>query len=116
MLATVSHPAVLELEDDAIADIQVLAVSVRRAALEADHAAVDNHMAGKQQFSASHDERAYRDYRQRFAGGAGTYPLIGTPDEIAAVQEGVERVAEEKQPFEVAVIPHAEAVEFFRRK
>jgi alkanesulfonate monooxygenase SsuD/methylene tetrahydromethanopterin reductase-like flavin-dependent oxidoreductase (luciferase family) len=55
----------------------------RYAAREADHDAVDNHMAGKKQFSASHDERAYRDYRQRFAGGAGTYPLIGTPDRIA---------------------------------
>jgi FMNH2-dependent dimethyl sulfone monooxygenase len=61
----------------------------RYALHEADHAAVDNHMAGKQQFSASHDERAYRDYRQRFAGGAGTYPLIGTPDEIAATVGGI---------------------------
>src|SRR5918997_2399793 len=37
-----------------------------------------------------------------------------TPEEIAAVQEGMGQVAKEKQPFEVAVIPHAEAVEFFR--
>jgi alkanesulfonate monooxygenase SsuD/methylene tetrahydromethanopterin reductase-like flavin-dependent oxidoreductase (luciferase family) len=49
----------------------------------ADHAAVDAHMAGKQAHSHSHDERAYAEYRQRFAGGAGTYPLIGTPDRIA---------------------------------
>lgn len=56
----------------------------RYALREADHAAVDNHMAGKKQFSASHDERAYIEYRQRFAGGAGTYPLVGTPEEIAA--------------------------------
>lgn len=55
----------------------------RYALHEADHAAVDNHMAGKKQFSHSHDERAYRDYRQRFAGGAGSYPLIGTPEVIA---------------------------------
>ena len=40
MLATVSNPAVLELEDDAVADIQVLAVSIRGAALDADHAVV----------------------------------------------------------------------------
>ena len=40
-------------------------------------------MAGKKQFSQSHDERAYREYRQRFAGGAGTYPLVGTPERIA---------------------------------
>lgn len=55
----------------------------RYALREADHAAVDNHMAGKKEFAASHDERAFRDYRQRFAGGAGTYPLVGTPDRIA---------------------------------
>ena len=41
-------------------------------------------MAGKQQFSASHDPEAYRLYRKRFAGGAGTYPLVGTPKDIAA--------------------------------
>ena len=41
-------------------------------------------MAGKKQFSQSHDERAYREYRQRFAGGAGTYPLVGTPEKVAA--------------------------------
>ena len=52
----------------------------RYALREADHGAVDNHMAGKKQFSQSHDERAYREYRQRFAGGAGTYPLVGTPE------------------------------------
>jgi len=55
----------------------------RYALREADQAAVDNHMAGKKQFSRSHDERAYRDYRQRFAGGAGSYPLVGTPADIA---------------------------------
>jgi FMNH2-dependent dimethyl sulfone monooxygenase len=55
----------------------------RYAMREADQAAVDNHMAGKKQFSASHDARAYNEYRQRFAGGAGTYPLIGTPQKIA---------------------------------
>lgn len=55
----------------------------RYALRDADHGAVDNHMAGKKQFSQSHDERAYLEYRQRFAGGAGTYPLIGTPDRIA---------------------------------
>ena len=56
----------------------------RYAVREADHGAVDNHMAGKKQFSRSHDERAYRDYRQRFAGGAGSFPLVGTPEAIAA--------------------------------
>ena len=37
-----------------------------------------------------------------------------TPDELKAVQEGMGQVAKQKQPFEVAEIPHAEAVEFFR--
>ena len=49
-----------------------------------DRGAVDQHMAGKQQFSASHDPEAYRSYRKRFAGGAGTYPLVGTPSDIVA--------------------------------
>ena len=54
----------------------------RYAVTEADHAAVDAHMAGKKEFSSSHDTDAYDRYRQRFAGGAGSYPLVGTPDVI----------------------------------
>ena len=57
----------------------------------ADHDAVDAHMAGKKAFSGSHDPEAYARYRQRFAGGAGTYPLIGAPgrivDELRAIAE-----------------------------
>ena len=60
------------------------------AAREADHAAVDEHMAGKRQFSGSHDEAAYRLHRQRFAGGAGTFPLVGTPIDVA---EGLGAIA-----------------------
>jgi dimethylsulfone monooxygenase len=56
----------------------------RYAVTMADHEAVDAHMAGKQAFSQSHDADAYDRYRQRFAGGAGSYPLIGTPESIAA--------------------------------
>ena len=57
----------------------------RRYAVElADHVAVDNHMRLKKQLAHSHDPRAFDLYRQRFAGGTGTYPLIGTPDTIAA--------------------------------
>src|SRR5207248_5378600 len=40
VLPTVSNPAVLELEDNAVANIQVLAVSLCGAALDADHAVV----------------------------------------------------------------------------
>ena len=48
-----------------------------------DTASVDHYMGAKQQFSGSHDAEAYRLHRQRFVGGAGTYPLVGTPDRIA---------------------------------
>lgn len=49
----------------------------------ADTAAID-YMMGKQAANASnHDPDTYRLHRKWFAGGAGTYPLIGTPDDIA---------------------------------
>jgi alkanesulfonate monooxygenase SsuD/methylene tetrahydromethanopterin reductase-like flavin-dependent oxidoreductase (luciferase family) len=49
----------------------------------ADNASVDHYMGQKQKFSGSHEEDAYRLHRKRFAGGAGTYPLVGTPVHIA---------------------------------
>ncbi len=55
----------------------------RFAVREADHAAVDRHMAMKQAMSGSHDEETYARHRKRFAAGAGTYPLVGTPRRIA---------------------------------
>jgi alkanesulfonate monooxygenase SsuD/methylene tetrahydromethanopterin reductase-like flavin-dependent oxidoreductase (luciferase family) len=48
-----------------------------------DTGAVDRHMAGKAAHSGSHDADAYRLHRKRFAGGAGTFPLVGTPKKIA---------------------------------
>ncbi len=54
----------------------------RYAVTEADHAAVDYHMASKKEFANSHDTAAFDKYRKRFAGGAGTYPLVGTPEKI----------------------------------
>ena len=63
----------------------------RYAVTLADDAAVDRHMAGKAAHSGGHDESAYRLHRKRFAGGAGTYPLVGTPARIA---EEMRRVAE----------------------
>jgi alkanesulfonate monooxygenase SsuD/methylene tetrahydromethanopterin reductase-like flavin-dependent oxidoreductase (luciferase family) len=48
-----------------------------------DTVAVDHHMGAKAAFSASHDPVAYRLHRQRFAGGAGTYPLVGAPGRVA---------------------------------
>jgi FMNH2-dependent dimethyl sulfone monooxygenase len=56
-----------------------------------DTAGADHYMGNKQKFSASHDPEAYRLHRKRFAGGAGTYPLIGTPariaEQLAAISE-----------------------------
>jgi alkanesulfonate monooxygenase SsuD/methylene tetrahydromethanopterin reductase-like flavin-dependent oxidoreductase (luciferase family) len=54
----------------------------RYAVTMADTAAVDAHMAGKKEFSQSHDTDAYDRYRKRFAGGAGSFPLVGTPEKI----------------------------------
>ncbi|MDO9527206.1 MAG: LLM class flavin-dependent oxidoreductase [Gemmobacter sp.] len=70
----------------------------RYAATEADHAAVDAHMAGKKEFSSSHDSSAYDLYRKRFGGGAGSYPLVGTPEQVAEemaaiAAEGYEGIA-----------------------
>jgi alkanesulfonate monooxygenase SsuD/methylene tetrahydromethanopterin reductase-like flavin-dependent oxidoreductase (luciferase family) len=48
-----------------------------------DTAATDHYMATKEQHSGSHDPVAYRLHRQRFVGGGGTYPLVGTPRDIA---------------------------------
>ncbi len=49
----------------------------------ADNAALD-YMMGKQAANATnHDPETYRLHRKWFAGGAGTYPLIGTPADIA---------------------------------
>ncbi|MFT0172605.1 LLM class flavin-dependent oxidoreductase [Paraburkholderia mimosarum] len=49
-----------------------------------DEPAVEDHMSRKKEFSNSHDDEAYRRYRQRFAAGAGSYPLVGTPEQIVA--------------------------------
>ena len=48
-----------------------------------DTVSVDRYMKAKQTFSGSHDADSYRLHRKRFAAGAGTYPLVGTPRHIA---------------------------------
>lgn len=55
----------------------------RIAVREADTEAVERHMAMKQATSGSHDPAAYALHAKRFAAGAGTYPLVGTPERIA---------------------------------
>jgi alkanesulfonate monooxygenase SsuD/methylene tetrahydromethanopterin reductase-like flavin-dependent oxidoreductase (luciferase family) len=47
-----------------------------------DTASVESYMGAKERYSSSHDPEAYRLHRKRFVGGAGTYPLIGTPRRI----------------------------------
>ena len=49
-----------------------------------DSAAADIYMAAKEKNSSSHDPQTYRKHRKRFTGGAGTYPLVGTPEHDAA--------------------------------
>jgi alkanesulfonate monooxygenase SsuD/methylene tetrahydromethanopterin reductase-like flavin-dependent oxidoreductase (luciferase family) len=49
----------------------------------ADDAGADHYMRAKEKNSGSHDPEAYRLHRKRFVGGAGTYPLVGTPQHIA---------------------------------
>ena len=56
----------------------------RFAVREADHEAVERQMKMKQASSSSHDPIAYQLHAKRFAGGAGGYPLIGSPATIAA--------------------------------
>jgi FMNH2-dependent dimethyl sulfone monooxygenase len=48
-----------------------------------DTAAADFYMGNKEKYSYSHDPETYRWHRKRFVGGAGTYPLVGTPRRIA---------------------------------
>jgi dimethylsulfone monooxygenase len=49
----------------------------------ADTESVEHYVGQKQKFSGSHSEQAYQLHRKRFAAGAGTYPLVGTPTHIA---------------------------------
>jgi FMNH2-dependent dimethyl sulfone monooxygenase len=79
-------------------DAEAEAYYERYAVTMADRDAVDAHMAGKKEFSQSHDPHAYDLYRQRFAGGAGTYPLVGSPrkiteEMIAIAKQGYEGIA-----------------------
>lgn len=50
---------------------------------KADREAVDLHMKMKKSMAFSHDPKVFSAYKKRFAGGAGTYALVGTPERIA---------------------------------
>jgi len=64
----------------------------RYAVAEADHDAVEFHMKLKKEFAQSHDPHVFDRYRQRFAGGVGTYPLVGTPERIVAEMVAMQRI------------------------
>ena len=49
----------------------------------ADDQALDYYLATQSANALNHDPETYRLHRQWFAGGAGTYPLVGTPGDIA---------------------------------
>ncbi|MFQ5740020.1 MAG: LLM class flavin-dependent oxidoreductase [Acidobacteriota bacterium] len=49
---------------------------------KADQGAVDYHIQMKKAFAHSHDPHVFTQYRKRFAGGVGTYALVGTPQRI----------------------------------
>jgi alkanesulfonate monooxygenase SsuD/methylene tetrahydromethanopterin reductase-like flavin-dependent oxidoreductase (luciferase family) len=53
-----------------------------------DEEAVDYHMRQKKNFSHSHEDEAFRLYKQRFSAGTGSYPLVGTPAKIASELAG----------------------------
>ena len=74
---TTCHVVCRPSQDEAEAYYEHYAVA------EQDSISVDRYMTAKQSFSGSHDADAYRLHRKRFAGGAGTYPLVGTPAHIA---------------------------------
>jgi FMNH2-dependent dimethyl sulfone monooxygenase len=74
---TTCHVVCRPSQDEAEAYYEHYAVEME------DTVGADHYMANKQKFSGSHDPTAYRLHRKRFVGGAGTYPLIGTPSHIA---------------------------------
>ncbi len=81
-----SHVVVRETRDEAEAYYHRYAVEL------ADHAAVDNHMRMKKEMAHSYDPSVFDLYRKRFAGGTGTYPLVGTPEQVVAEMVEMHRI------------------------
>jgi FMNH2-dependent dimethyl sulfone monooxygenase len=102
---TVAHVVCRETQTEAEAYYKRYAVTM------ADHAAVDQHMAGKKEFSRSHDAHAYDRYRQRFAGGAGSYPLVGSPERI--VEEMMAISAQGYEGIALSFVNYTQELPFF---
>jgi alkanesulfonate monooxygenase SsuD/methylene tetrahydromethanopterin reductase-like flavin-dependent oxidoreductase (luciferase family) len=83
----------------------------RYAVAEADHGAVDEHMAKKKEFAGSHDRSAFDLYRQRFAGGAGSYPLVGSPEKI--VEDMVRIAGQGYAGTALSFVNYADELPFF---
>jgi FMNH2-dependent dimethyl sulfone monooxygenase len=83
---TTCHVVCRPSQDEAEAYYEHYAVAME------DTAGADHYMGNKAKFSSSHDPAAYRLHRKRFVGGAGTYPLIGTPRRIAEELAAISRV------------------------
>ncbi len=77
----------------------------------ADHAALDEYVSKKKEFSGSHDPHAYALYRQRFAAGAGSYPLVGTPERI--VDDLVRIAAQGYDGAALSFVNYTEELPFF---
>lgn len=58
----------------------------------ADDGAVDAQLARNRGFANPKGDEALRRYRRRLAGGAGSYPLIGTPEQIVAQLASVSKM------------------------
>jgi alkanesulfonate monooxygenase SsuD/methylene tetrahydromethanopterin reductase-like flavin-dependent oxidoreductase (luciferase family) len=74
---TTCHVVCRPSQDEAEAYYEHYAVAME------DSEGADRYMRNKEKFSGSHDPAAYRLHRKRFVGGAGTYPLVGSPERIA---------------------------------
>src|SRR4051812_21718068 len=76
VLATVSDPAVLELEEDGVANVQVLAVSLAGAAMDADHVVV---IISKQalQFGPESSSRLLRELAEVRRGRLAALVVVG---------------------------------------
>jgi alkanesulfonate monooxygenase SsuD/methylene tetrahydromethanopterin reductase-like flavin-dependent oxidoreductase (luciferase family) len=77
----------------------------------ADDAALDYMMGTQSANAKNHDPETYRLRRQWFAGGAGTYPLVGTPEDIA--QQMVEMSAAGFAGTTVSFVNFADELPYF---
>ena len=73
---TLSHVVVRETQKEADDYYNHFAVE------NEDKEAVDHHLHLKMTQSQSHEDAAYKLHRKRFAGGTGSYPLVGTPERV----------------------------------